>query len=288
MVLLRATRRSYNHDLASYQVDSELVKAALKEESQKKSFQQFEKDIKQLSGEMKKIRQDIKTGRSTSSDVFFPSTGSAGNITGNSYPARTWSITYDDGPSGKHTPTVLANLKNHGMKATFFQLAQQVKALPNTAKSVLTAGHNVACHSYSHKQLTKLGPQGLNHEIDEAKKVQEAALGTKVRLFRLPYGAGVSRANIRSKIAGLNMIHVFWNVDTLDWQDKNPQKILNRAVKQMTAAKNHAGVILFHDIHPQSVIASNLLMDYLQKNSFKVCTVQSVIDQVNKALPGCE
>ena len=49
-----------------------------------------------------------------------------------------------------------------------------------------------------------------------------------------------------------------WNVDSLDWRDKNPQTIYNRVAKQMRAQSG--GVILFHDIHSQSVKASQILM----------------------------
>lgn len=285
MILLRATRRAYNKDLSSYEVDEAALRAAVEEASKEKDFKQFKSDVKDASKDIHKFMKDMKVGRSTSSDIIFPAVGAAGNITGNGFPANTWSITYDDGPGGKTSPTVLQNLQNHGYKATFFMLAQQVKALPTISKSIADAGMDIACHSFSHPQVPKLGPQGRQHEIAEAKQVIEKQLGKTVKLFRLPYGAGVSVAAVRQMIADNNMIHVFWNVDTLDWQDKNPQSILARALKQMSAHKG--GVILFHDIHPQSVIASNLLQDHFKKAGINTCTVQGVIDQQNNGLPSC-
>lgn len=285
MVLLRATRRAYNKDLSSYQVDSDALATAVAEASKDKDFKQFQKDIKDLSKDIQGLIKDLKGGRSTSGDIIFPAAGPSGNITGNGFPANTWSITYDDGPGGKTSPTVLQNLQNHGYKATFFMLAQQVNALPNTAKSISDAGMDIACHSWSHPQVPKLGPQGRQHEIVDAKHLIEQKLGKTIKLFRLPYGAGVSVSSIRQVIADNDMVHVFWNVDTLDWQDKNPQSILARALKQMSSHKG--GVILFHDIHPQSVIASNLLQDHMKSAGINVCTVQGVIDQQNQSLPGC-
>ncbi|MES2527859.1 MAG: polysaccharide deacetylase family protein [Bdellovibrionota bacterium] len=285
MILLRATRRAYNKDLASYEVDPAALSAAVEEASKDKDFKSFQKDVKTVSKDIKKLIQEIKTGRSTSSDVIFPSVGASGNITGRGFPANTWSITYDDGPGGRTTPTVLTNLANHNMKATFFMLAQQVLALPTITKTVVDGGHDIASHSYTHAQITKLGPQGRDKEIVQSKAVIEKQTGKSIKLFRLPYGAGVSVANIRQVIADANMIHVFWNVDTLDWQDKNPQSILARALKQMSAYKG--GVVLFHDIHAQSVVASNLLMDHMKKAGIIVCTVQGVVDQQNKNLPSC-
>ena len=113
-------------------------------------------------------------------------------------------------------------------------------------------------------------------------------LGVQIKLFRLPYGAGVSVSKIRAKIAEHKMVHVFWSVDTLDWQDKNPQSVYNRALKQMAGQKS--GVVLFHDIHPQSVIASTMLMDYFNEHKEKltVCSVQGIVDQINKDLPSCK
>lgn len=285
MILLRATRRAYNKDLASYEVDADVLKAAVAEAAKDKDFKQFQSDVKSTSKDIHQFIKELKGGRSTSSDIIFPAVGPSGNITGNGFPANTWSITYDDGPGGKTSPTVLQNLINHGYKATFFQLAQQVKALPGTAKAIKDAGMDMACHSFTHPQMPKLGPQGRQHEIVEAKHVIEQQLGISIKLFRLPYGAGVSVTSIRQMIADNDMIHVFWNVDTLDWQDKNPQSILARALKQMSAHKG--GVILFHDIHPQSVIASNLLQDHFKQAGTIVCTVQGVIDQQNKGLPSC-
>ncbi len=285
MILLRATRRAYNKDLANYEVDADALRVAVEEAAKDKDFKKFQKDVKEVSKDIKKLIKELKAGRSTSGDVIFPAVGAAGNITGRGFPANTWSITYDDGPGGKTTPQVLANLDNHGYKATFFMLAQQTLALPTITKSIADKGHDVASHSYTHPQIPKLGPAGRNKEIVQAKAVIEKQTGKPVKLFRLPYGAGVSVTAVRQDIANANMVHVFWNVDTLDWQDKNPQSILNRTLKQMSAYKG--GVVLFHDIHSQSVIASNLLMDHMKKAGIIVCTVQGVVDQQNKGLPSC-
>lgn len=286
MVLLRATRRLYQQDLENYHADQRVVDLLMEEESKQKDFQDFQKAVKSTSKDIKKLITEIK-GRNTSSDIIFPAVNSSGNITGRGFPANTWSLTYDDGPGGSTTPTVLKNLQDRGLKATFFVLAKQVEALPTISKSLVTAGMDIASHSYTHAQLTKVGPAALEREIGTSKSVIENKLGTTVKLFRLPYGAGVSAANVRAKIAAHKMVHVFWNVDTLDWQDKDPQSIFNRSVKQMNAAANKGGVILFHDIHRQSVTASTLLMDYLKRNNKKVCTVQAVVDQLNNNSASC-
>lgn len=288
MVKLRATRMKFYKAMKEYSVDQDEFKAAVAAMNKDKDFKSYRAELKKTAKEIKKFNRAVMRGRSTSSDVIYPNAGTSGNITGRSFPANTWSITYDDGPVGKTTPTVLKNLQDKGLKATFFMLAKQVEALPNTAKSVVDAGMDIANHSYDHAQLTKVGPAGLDKQIAGSKKIIETKLGKTVKLFRLPYGAGVSVSSIRAKIAEQNMIHVFWNVDTLDWQDKNPASIVARAKKQMAGSAKNSGVILFHDIHSQSVTASAMLMDEMIKDKINVCTVQGVVDQINKGLGSCQ
>ena len=85
-------------------------------------------------------------------------------------------------------------------------------------------------------------------------------------------------------ISDLGMIHVFWNVDTLDWQDKDPDSVVARAQKQMKAAGH--GVILFHDIHPQSVIASKKLVEWSKTlkgtdAEIRWVTIPEIVDEMN-------
>lgn len=288
MVLLRATRMKMYRDIKNYKVDQKLLRKVVKEQSKDRDFINYKTIMLKIAQEIKDLIKDLRGGRSTSSDVIFASTGAQGNITGRGFPANTWSLTYDDGPGSKTTPVVLKNLIDRKLKATFFVLAKQVEGLPNTAKSLVDADMDIASHSYDHVQLTKVSGASLDKQISGSKKIIETKLGKQIKLFRLPYGAGVSNTTIRSKIAASGMIHVFWNVDTLDWQDKNPTSIFNRSLKQMNASAKNSGVILFHDIHQQSVVASAMLMDHMIKNKIKVCTVQAVVDQLNKGLPECQ
>jgi peptidoglycan/xylan/chitin deacetylase (PgdA/CDA1 family) len=282
------SKRSLSKKVDNYVVDQEILNKEMKKLARKESFKNFKLKVKSLGQKIKGQIKRNKQDRTTSSDTIFASTGGAGNITGRGFPANTWSLTYDDGPGGRTTTTVLQNLKDKNMKATFFMLARQVEALPSTAKAIADAGMDIASHSYDHPQLTKVGPQALEKQVGGSRKIIETKLGKPVKLFRLPYGAGVSVGTVRAKIAEHNMVHVFWNVDTLDWQDKNPTSIMNRAIKQMNAATNKGGIILFHDIHSQSVEASRMLMDYFIKEKINVCTVQAVVDQINQGKSSCQ
>jgi peptidoglycan/xylan/chitin deacetylase (PgdA/CDA1 family) len=224
-------------------------------------------------------------GREPQSELkFYPSTGGNGNVMGLIFPKNVWALTYDDGPSPIHTPVVLKNLETLGIKATFFWLAQNVITNQATVDLAKSKGMVLANHSWSHAQLPKVSEEQLQKEIVKSTEVESKAYGMPVRFFRCPYGAGNSVQHIRQMIADLGMIHVFWNVDTLDWQDKDPDSIVARAQKQMAAAGH--GVILFHDIHSQSVIASRKLVEWSQTlkgspNDIRWVTIPEIVDEMN-------
>ncbi len=212
---------------------------------------------------------------------IFPSSGQNGNITGSGFPMGSWSLTFDDGP-GRLTPVVLSNLKTHGLKASFFVLTGQLEKsaeIASFSRQAVQDGHDVYSHSYQHLKIPKLSESEQRHEIEDALQVFESILGFRPDLFRLPYGAGVSNSMVRASLVKSCQVHVFWNVDTLDWQDRDPASIVNRAVAQMKTLGR--GVILFHDIHHQSVIASEGLMAYLNAENLKTIRLSEFVESQN-------
>lgn len=235
--------------------------------------------------EIRATLSELKSQKATK--AFFPSTTKAGNIIGTEFPSKVWSLTYDDGPGNSTTRKILTHLEVHGLKATFFQLTKNVKALPSIAKDIMSNGMEIASHSYTHGQLTKLSTDQRDREIRVASQELGQLSNRTIKFFRLPYGAGVSNSDIRQRIANAGMIHVFWNVDTLDWMAQDPADIVARTIKQMAASKNDAGVILFHDIHERTVIASEQIMRHLKKDARRVCLLEDIVDAMNRGEAPC-
>ena len=251
------------------------IEAEINTLKQNPQFGVFEKNVEHLSYMM-----DAKS--EAADKRFYPSTTNAGNITGNEFPAKVWSLTYDDGPKASTSGKILNELKARGLKATFFQLTKQAKTFPTMAKDLRDQGMEMASHSYTHQQLTKVGAAALEKEITTAVKELSELHGRPIKFFRLPYGAGVSTSTIREKIASNGLIHVFWNIDTLDWMAQEPEKIVERTLSLMKKTSKDAGVILFHDIHERTTIASPKIMDYLKQDSRRVCTLDEIVTQMNE------
>lgn len=210
----------------------------------------------------KEIEEAGDSSRTPNSVLVYPSPGKQGNEFGYRFHKGTWAITYDDGPRSSTTRQIMELLDDANYKATFFWLAQNAERYPDMVELGLRLDMELANHSYSHANIPKLNRRQMQHEIEESTDTLESLYGKKVKLFRLPYGAGVNSDTIRRMIADRQMIHAYWSVDSLDWQDKNPRSIFNRVRKQME--NDGRGIILFHDIHNQTVETTRLLIDYAQ------------------------
>ncbi len=184
------------------------------------------------------------------------------NTTGSDFGANKWVLTFDDGPHKDNTLYIAKLLKDEGVKGDFFWLSKLVKTYPSIAKSIYDDGFGIASHSIDHSNLPKLSAAKIKDQVSGSRDVIEkqlhdkGATGYRMKDFRCPYGAcwAPKSKAVQQAIKDAGLRHVYWTVDTMDWQDKNTQSVLARTLKQMKAAGR--GVILFHDIHP---VAGNVL-----------------------------
>ena len=81
---------------------------------------------------------------------------------------------------------LLDTLDEHQVKSTFFfvgTIAAQATAL---VKRIADQGHEIACHSYSHRLLYDLEDDDLKTEVIDAKHLLEDISGSEVLGFRAP------------------------------------------------------------------------------------------------------
>lgn len=244
--------------------------------------------ISKIKKNAKNIKNTIRNYKNRSS-LIYPSVSGAGNLTGNTYPKNVWSITFDDGPHPSRTQKTIDNFYNKNIKATYFVLTEKALKFPKIIDNTIDANMELALHSYTHQNLgsSSRTAEELTYEIDQAKVDLENLINKKIKLFRLPYGSGVRKSSLREKIAKNNLIHVFWNVDTLDWKDKDPNSIVARSLKQMLLTPKKSGIILFHDIHNQSVIASDILLNKMLDDQLILCTVGEMVNYFNNDTQDC-
>ena len=107
------------------------------------------------------------------------------------YPRATWRmdkhekavyLTFDDGPIPEATPFILETLAEHGIKATFFMVGDNVRKHPELYEKVVAAGHRIGNHTFNH-----IG--GFRHTITTYKaNADKADQLLHTDLFRPPHG----------------------------------------------------------------------------------------------------
>lgn len=181
--------------------------------------------------------------------------------------AKLLAITYDDGP-GPYTDYLLDELAARGVKATFFVAGYNAAAYPETLKRIVNEGHQLANHTYNHKNLNTLSSGSISSEISSVQALITAAGGSDAAYIRPPYG----NANATVKAAAPAPL-IYWSVDPLDWKYRNRDTVC----KNIVNGSYDGAIILVHDIHQTSVYGSLDAIDQLMEAGYEFVTVEELL-----------
>lgn len=83
-----------------------------------------------------------------------------------------------------NTNKILNILDNNNVKATFFVLGMVAERDPSIVKDIYEAGHEVACHGYSHKLIYNQTPSEFEYETSKSKDLLESVINHDVYGYR--------------------------------------------------------------------------------------------------------
>jgi peptidoglycan/xylan/chitin deacetylase (PgdA/CDA1 family) len=147
-----------------------------------------------------------------------------------------------------------------------------VAQAPEIAKQIVTDGHEIANHSWSHPLLTKLNEAAVRGELERTHNVIKQTAGVTPTLMRPPYGALTVRQRSWANATWGYKI-MLWDVDSLDWKHRSPAK-----TESIILAETKPGsIILCHDIHKTTVDAMPATLDALVAKGFKFVTVSELL-----------
>jgi peptidoglycan/xylan/chitin deacetylase (PgdA/CDA1 family) len=169
------------------------------------------------------------------------------------------SITIDDGPDPSVTPAVLDVLDAHGVRATFFCIAQFAAAHPALAREIVRRGHSVQNHTDLHRHnFSLLGLRGYANEIGNAQQRLADVTGVLPRFFRAP--AGLRNPFLAPVLQRLDLALVSWTRRGFDTVRRDPQQVLQRLTRDLRAGD----IVLLHDGHAARTSAGRpVILDVL-------------------------
>ena len=185
---------------------------------------------------------------------------------------RVLALTFDDGPHPELTPRLLDILRHHGVRATFYVVGRNVEAYPDIARRIVSEGHEIANHTWSHPSLTKLGAAQLRREVESTSEIIQRVTGRRPTNIRPPYGA-INESVRRTLLQDHGLDVIMWSVDPLDWRRPGPAVVTQRLVEGAAPG----AILLAHDIHPGTIEAIPATITQLKAKGYGFATVSQLL-----------
>jgi peptidoglycan/xylan/chitin deacetylase (PgdA/CDA1 family) len=173
--------------------------------------------------------------------VWSRRSGRSAPLAGRGDPKRV-ALTFDDGPNPASTPHFIETLARYRVHATFFVLGCMAARSPALCRSLVTAGHEVAVHGWTHRNLLLRGPLATYRDLAGTRALLTDLTGQVPRYFRPPYGVFSTPALLAARYLGLTP--VLWTCWGKDWTaSATPRTVVNTLLPGLTGG----ATVLLHD-----------------------------------------
>ena len=180
-------------------------------------------------------------------------------------------LTFDDGPAA-HTERILDVLEKYDGRATFFVLGHRIESWQYTIARAAYLGNEIANHAWSHTNLTRLNEESITWEIQATSTAIESITGFSPPILRPPFGQTNARVRYVAEELGYALIN--WDIDTLDWRYRDPDRIYDVIMNGV----EDGSVILLHDIHGTTADAMERVIPSLIEAGYQLVTVSELLE----------
>lgn len=184
---------------------------------------------------------------------------------------NTIAITIDDGP--KIVGQIIDLLNSMEVKATFFLNGVNFNQ-QNTldVKRAFDTGHQIASHSWSHKDFSTLSYTQIVDEIFRNDNYIGQVLGVTPRYFRFPYLSYNVQA--LQTVGSLGKIPVDINIDSFDWRENNPVNEMNIVSSTYNNSQAKSFIQLSHEKPETSIEFLTKNIEFWKSKGFTFVTVE--------------
>ncbi len=172
-------------------------------------------------------------------------------------------FTFDDGPHEKYTQSILDVLAKHGAKATFFLVGKSlIQSGTTLLQNILSEGHGVGNHTFSHKNLSQCSYKDIKSEIVQMDE-QLSPYVNSTPAIRPPYGKLGFRYLLFAMINRRKTI--LWSKDYKDFAADTVDEVIE---KIDYATIRSGDIILMHDASQISVDVLGVMLKTLGEKGY--------------------
>ena len=180
-------------------------------------------------------------------------------------------LTFDSAWGADKTLKIIETLKEFNVKATFFLVGFWVEEYPEMVKAINNAGLEIGTHSNTHADFVNLSESEMELELSTSVNLITNITGSKVNLFRAPYGS--YNNSVISVAEKQNLTTIQWDVDTLDWKGLSATEINTRVASKVS----NGSIILCHNNSENILDALPLMLTTLKNKGYEVTSVGDLI-----------
>ena len=177
-------------------------------------------------------------------------------------------LTFDDGPSGKYTQTLLDGLALRGANCTFLLCGYRMEQYPELTRRIFEEGHEIGYHGFTHQSMQGMSRRTIGEELIASRELLPEDCEP---VFLRPPG-GIVTDGVRQVAQVRNLAILSWSVDPKDWATGNTGSIEKAVLKNV----KDGDIILLHDMTTSSVQAALDIVDVLQQQGFRFVTVSEL------------
>ena len=179
---------------------------------------------------------------------------------------RLW-LTFDEGYENGYTEKILDTLASKGVKATFFITRDYAEKNPGLIKRMISEGHTIGNHSYSHPSLPDCSNEDLYNELMLLHNYISKEFGYDMYVMRPPRGEFSERVLACAKELGYTT--VLWSFAYRDWlTDDQPDPAA--AYEKVTEKTHNGAVYLLHAVSKTNTEILPRVIDYWRENGYTI------------------
>jgi peptidoglycan/xylan/chitin deacetylase (PgdA/CDA1 family) len=191
---------------------------------------------------------------------------------------RVVALTFDDGPFPTHTEEILRTLARENVHATFYLVGREMAHNPAQTRAIITAGHELGNHSYTHQRMVLQSVDFMRDEIERTDALIRAAGYKGPITFRPPYGRkGITLPHYLQQT---HRVSVTWDVEALSEAraHASPESIVGDTVRLVRPGS----IILLHVMHDNrgaSRLAFPAIIVALRSMGYRFLTVSQLLQK---------
>ena len=166
---------------------------------------------------------------------------------------------------------IIELLRKEDIKCTFFFVGDFAEKYPEAVRIIHNEGHETGNHSMHHTDPVTQEFSDIVSDINACNELIFSLTGVKPALYRAPSGSYDNKTIEAAESLGMTAIQ--WDVDSIDWKNPSPEKIVSR----VTGKAADGSIALFHLGKENTLEALPVIIKNLKAQGYSFSTVGELL-----------